>query len=245
MARGGVEWAVLSDDEHDCSYLPGQLARMPLRLPLVRLGPEALDRSLEDGDRRAGPLFYRPECRQCSACELLRLPIARFQPSKSQRRVRRANDGEVAAVLQRATASERHVEIYNRHKWERGLGEGEPLSVEAYRHYYVDSGVPTWEVQYLVGGRMVAFSVLDVGQSAVSSVYHAFDPEESKRSLGTYSVLRELELFGERGYEWYYLGLWVRDCASLSYKSNFHPHQRKAGGVWREYASPDDLGAPA
>jgi arginine-tRNA-protein transferase len=240
MAQRALEWAVLADEEHDCSYLAGQTARMPMRLPLARLGPSALDASLEDGDRRAGRFFYRPECRACRACELLRLPVSRLVPSKSQRRVWRANEGEIEARVQPATATERHVEIYNRHKWERGLGAGDPMSVDAYRAYYVASGVRTWEVQYLLGGRMVAFSVLDVGERAVSSVYHAFDPDESRRSLGTYSVLKEVQLFGARGYEWYYLGLWVRDCASLAYKSGYYPHQRKAAGAWREYASADD-----
>jgi arginyl-tRNA--protein-N-Asp/Glu arginylyltransferase len=239
-------WHVVADEPHDCAYLPGRVARMPMRLPLVPLTPHRLDLRLREGDRRAGPLFYRPECPDCTACELLRVPIARFVPTASQRRVWRQNEGQVVSVLQPATATERHVEIYNHHKRARGLArdEGE-IDLETYRRYYVESGVPTCEVQYLVGGRMVAFSVLDVGRRGVSSVYHAFDPDEARRSLGTYSVLEEIRLFGARGYEWYYLGLWVGACRSLAYKSRFYPHQRRSAAGWREYAGAADVeGSP-
>lgn len=238
-----VRFVVVHDEPHPCAYLPGRTARLPLRLPRARPNPEQTDALFEVGDRRAGPTFYRPECPGCAACESLRLPMARFAPSKSQRRVRRLCEGQVEAVLGPAQATARHVEIYNRHKRERGLSSGdEDIDLETFRRYYMESGLETREVAYLVDGRLVAFSILDVGERSVSSVYHAFDPDESRRSLGTFSVLREIELFGALGFDWYYLGLWVGDCESLAYKARFFPHQRRTDGVWREYSAADAPG---
>lgn len=245
MEPGSTHWFVVSDEPHPCPYLPGRIAVLPLRFPLMRPRGPAFDRLLAEGDRRAGSFFYRTACDACHACEPLRVPITRFSPTKSQRRVWRRNEGVIEVELGPALATERHVEIYNAHKLERGLSAGEgAIDLATYRQYYVESGVETCEVRYRIGGRLVAFSVCDLGVDSVSSVYHAFDPAESGRSLGTYSVLKEIELFGSRGYAWYYLGLWVGACPSLAYKARFFPHERRRDGQWHEHREPEP-GAPS
>lgn len=234
----GRRFVIVDATPHDCPYLPGQTARLPLRLPRGPITPTEFDRLLAQGDRRAGRLLYRTQCRSCQACEALRLPLARFVPTKSHRRVLRRNEDvriEVGAPL----ATPRHLELYNRHKFERGLSQTEgPISVEEYRRYYIDTCVQTEEIRYLVGDRLIAVSLLDVGQRSASSVYHYFDPDESRRSPGVYSVLREIELCKERGFDWYYLGLWVGACASLAYKSQYYPHQRRQAGLWHTFEAP-------
>jgi arginyl-tRNA--protein-N-Asp/Glu arginylyltransferase len=237
---------VVYDEPHDCSYLPGERARHPMRLFTKPLGPGPFDLRLAEGDRRAGGLYYKTECPSCHACEALRIPIGRFLPTKSQRRLLRQNEGCVEAVLGPATATARHVEIYNAHKFGRGLARDDttPMTIADYRSYYVRSGVDTREVRYLVEGRLAAVSIVDVGAKSVSSVYHAFDPAYSALSLGNYSVMRELQMFGALGFDWYYLGLWVGASEHLSYKARYYPHQRRSLEGWREYASPDDPGSP-
>ena len=92
----------------------------------------------------------------------------------------------------------------------------------------------TVEVRYELDGLLIAVSILDLGRRSASSVYHYFDPDHGRRSLGVFSVLAELELCAGLGIEWYYLGLWVEDCKALCYKAAYRPHQRLSGGVWRE-----------
>jgi arginyl-tRNA--protein-N-Asp/Glu arginylyltransferase len=233
-----VRFLVVANETEACPYLPGQSMRLPLRMPLTRLTPEQFDHQLAEGDRRTGPLLYKPACAACSACEAIRVPVARFAPTRSQRRVVRRNERDVEVVRVRPTVTAQHLELYNRHSRERGLSLRADLATERdYRFFLIETCVDTWELQYRVAGRLVAVSILDFGRAAVSSVYHYFDPDEAWRSLGVFSVVRELELCASLGLEWYYLGLYVDACAHLNYKADYWPHQRRMSGVWQEFRS--------
>ncbi|MEI8259295.1 MAG: arginyltransferase [Deltaproteobacteria bacterium] len=230
-----MKFAVVHDETEACPYLPDRVARMPLRLPLERVSPEAFDALLEQGDRRFGPLLYRTRCPACVACEPIRVPVDRFLASKSQRRVWRRNAGQIEVEVGAPSVTPRHIELFNRHKSERGLERSpEPTSEESYRFHLVDTCVDSREVRYRVDGELAAVSVIDVGRTGVSSVYHYFDPDLADRALGVYSVLWEIAWCAEQGFEWYYLGLYVGDCRSLSYKARYRPHQRRVGGEWIE-----------
>ena len=106
------------------------------------------------------------------------------------------------------------------------------MSESSYRQWMVESCAQTIEMRYFVSGKMIAVSVLDIGADSVSSVYHYFDPEESRRSLGVYSVLWEIEWCRGRGIKWYYLGYYVRDCDHLNYKANYLPNEIKMDDGW-------------
>lgn len=232
-----MRFRVIWDQMEECSYLPGQTARLPLKLPVAPLGADDFDRLLHEGERRSGRMVYRTACPACRACEPLRVPTARFEPTASQRRVARRNDGDVRVEVGEAGLSWERLALFNRHKIERGLARGdEPLSATGYRSWLVDTCTDTREVRYHVGKKLVAVSVLDFGRTSASAVYHYFDPDEAARSLGVYSVLKEIELCAALGFEWYYLGFYVRDCKSLSYKGSYWPHERRIDGEWRAIA---------
>ena len=232
-----MPFMVVDESETECPYLPAKVACMPLRLPLAPLTPQEFDELLAEGDRRAGPFLYRTRCPACSACEALRIPVARFTPSKSQRRVARRNQGSVTMEFGAPQLTARHVELYNRHKTERGLSRHEePTTAQGYRMHVLETCVETREVRYLVDGRLVAVSILDFGEKSCSSVYHYFDPDQEDRSLGVLSVLREIDLCRELGLDWYYLGLYVKDCRALTYKASYFPHQKLLAGEWQEFS---------
>ncbi len=225
---------IVGEAPEPCPYLPGKIAVLPLRYPLERLEPEAFDRLLDEGDRRSGPVLYRPKCPACDACRALRIPVARFAPTDSQLRARKKNR-DVAVRVAKPEVTARHLEIFNRHKRERGLARDErDTDAATYRLNMVESCVETVEIRYEVGEELVAFSILDVGRKAASSVYHCFDPAHARRSLGVFSVLREVELCESLGLDWYYLGLWVDGCRALSYKATYFPHQKRVDGAWVE-----------
>ncbi len=236
-----MRFLVVANESEPCPYLPGRTMCLPLRMPLARLTREQFDVQLADGDRRTGPLLYRPTCPACTACEAIRVPTQRFRPTRSQRRVWRRNEADVEVRRVRPTVTPRHLELYNRHSRERALSLRADASTERdYRFFLVETCVDTWELQYLVAGRLVAVSILDFGVESVSSVYHYFDPDESWRSLGVYSVLKEIELCASMGADWYYLGLYVEACAHLNYKAAYWPHQRRVDGRWEEFAGPGE-----
>ena len=81
------------------------------------------------------------------------------------------------------------------------------------------------EILYFLGDRLVCAALVDVLPRAVSAVYAFYDPELRSRSLGVYSILRQIAFARERGVSHLYLGYWIEDCASMSYKANYGPHQ--------------------
>lgn len=232
---------VVHDEVETCPYLDGRSARMPLRWQFDQLTGAELDASLEAGDRRVGRMLYRTKCPACSACEPLRIPIQGFRPSKSQRKVIRKNK-DLRLLIGPATFSEEKLAMFNRHKFERGLAlRDKPMTEEGYVGWFLRSCVRTVEMQYLLDDKLVGLGILDVGRDSISSVYFYFDPDHSKRSLGTYSVLAELAWWRQQGGRHHYLGLFVEDCRRLSYKASYFPHERRVNGEWQRFETKADL----
>ena len=235
---------LVHDEEEPCPYRPGQEARMPLRWQLLPLSPEDTDQSLAEGDRRVGHMLYRTACRSCTACEPIRIPVRDFRPTRSQRRVIRRNR-DVRVAIGPATFSEEKLALYNRHKQERGLAmDDRPMTERGYRGWFVESCVETVEMRYLLGDRLVGVGILDLGRLDASSVYFFFDPDESRRSLGVFSVLVETAWLRLQGGRHHYLGLYVADCGPLAYKARYFPHERLIDGRWWRFDSPDAAPRP-
>lgn len=227
---------VVHDELEPCPYLPGRVARLPLRWQFHDLTPAEFDLSLALGDRRVGRMLYRTACPECAACEPLRIPVQRFEPGKSHRRVLRRNE-DLRVELGPAHFSEEKLDLYNRHKFERGLAKDESLMTRrGYEGWFLRSCTRTWEMRYLLGSKLVGLGILDVGELDTSSVYFFFDPDESKRSLGTFSTLVEIETLRRRGGRYHYMGLYVAECRHLSYKAAYFPHERRLDGRWQEIA---------
>ena len=229
---------VVHDATEPCPYLEGKTARLPLRQALQRVSPADFDEQLALGDRRSGPFLYRPSCPTCQACEPLRLPVADLELTRSQRRVWKKNQ-DVTVEMANASFSEEKLALYNRHKQERGLARTEnAMDQRGYTSWFLRSCVRTLELRYRVGERLVGVSILDAGARDLSSVYFYFDPDESDRSLGTWSVLFEARWLHQQGGRYYYLGLYAQGSRHIEYKSRFYPHERLIGGVWTRFTGP-------
>lgn len=223
----------MHDELEPCPYLDGQVARLPLRWQFDDLAPSAFDDSLARGDRRVGRMLYRTSCPSCQACEALRIPVADFAPSRSQRRAARRNQ-DVRVEVGAACYSDEKLELYNRHKVERGLARHEkPMTRRGYEGWFLRSCTRTMEMRYHLGKQLIGVGIVDVGALDSSSVYFFFDPDESRRSLGTWSTALEVEWQRRRGGRFHYLGLYVEECRHLSYKAAFLPHERRVDGEWR------------
>ena len=221
---------IIDATPHPCPYLSEETAVLPLRYYRSNVSPVELDALLASSDRRVGRLLYRPSCPDCAACEGIRIPVQEFRRSKSERRViNRNRDLEVS--IGPAIVDEGRLALFNRHKLERGLAK-EPTTAEHYRNWLVLSCARTIEVRYHLEGRLVGLSILDVGATSASSVYFYFDPDLPRRSLGTLSVLAEVEWLRQQGKQFYYLGLYIEKSPHMNYKARFRPHERLVDGEW-------------
>ncbi|MAC26911.1 MAG: arginyltransferase [Sandaracinus sp.] len=228
---------LVHDATEACPYLEGRTARMPLRLPVRALTRSELDDRLARGDRRHGALFYRPTCPECQACQAIRLP-ADFPLSKSQRRVFNRGERELRVEIGSPTVSDERVALYDAHRFGRGLArpEATPMDPLSYQRFLVDRQCDAFELRYFDrDDRLVAVAVTDRGERAMSAVYCYYDPSLPKLSLGTYSILKQLELCQRWDLDWLYLGLYIEGCDAMSYKARFQPHERLVDGTWTRF----------
>ena len=91
------------------------------------------------------------------------------------------------------------------------------------------------EMRYRVDGRLIGVGIIDVGREDSSSVYFYFDPDESRRSLGVFSVMVEVAWLRTQGGRFHYLGLYVDDCRHLLYKAQYQPHERLIECRWEGF----------
>ena len=47
--------------------------------------------------------------------------------------------------------------------------------------------------------------------------------------------MKQLELCRTWGLRYLYLGLYIRECPSMAYKSRYLPHERRISGRWRRF----------
>ncbi len=187
---------------------------------------------LETNHRRSGWTVYRPVCRGCTACLPLRVPVATFQPTKSQRKaLNRNRDVTVELGPLEPTEEKRRLhDAFVRARFaDRDGGFG---SLAEYAQCFGTSPVTTREMRLRVGDRLVGLGIVDLLPDVVSSVYFFFDPTEARRSLGTFSALREVELARETGRRYVYLGYWIAGCREMDYKARFRPCEVLRDGAW-------------
>jgi len=227
---------VVFDMPHVCSYLPEQTARLPYRMPLERLSPQQLDQRLLEGDRRSGVHLYRTACPTCRACEPIRLDINRFKPDATQRRMQRKGDALLEVQIGEPIIDRQRVRLFNLHRDGRGLNRGEaPLDEHEYAEFLTNTCCDTLELSYWYQGQLVAIAIVDAGQNALNAVYCHYDPSFRLLSLGTYSVLRQVEFCRATGRQYLYLGFYIAASPHMSYKARLHPHERLIAGHWREF----------
>ena len=227
---------VFFDARHPCAYLPEQMARLPYRRPEAKLRPADFDQRLAEGDRRNGIYLYRTECPACQACQSLRLEIANFRPNATQRRMQRRGAALLRVVVGEPVVDSRRVQLFNQHRECRDLAAGDTaINRQSYAEFLTESCCNTQEFAYWHEDRLVAVAIADLGQEALSAVYCFYDPEFRPLSLGTYSILRQVQFCRETNRRYLYLGFFIAQSQHMSYKARFLPHERLIGGRWTTF----------
>lgn len=227
------------DDPRPCAYLPSRQAELEYRI-LVDVSATELEVLLERGWRRFGPAYFRPRCERCSECVSLRIVVANFRPSRSQRRASRAHGElrvEIGAPKTDSTRLALHQAWHQGREATRGW-EPSALTGQDYATQFAFPSVTGREMAWYQGENLVAVSLIDLTPTAVSAAYFYYSPAIAAGSPGVANVLRCVDLARATGRRYVYLGYRVLDCPSLRYKANFTPHELLQG-------RPGDEEAPA
>ena len=214
-----------------CSYLPSEVCRLDYRL-VPSLDDAKFADLLNRGWRRFGYQLFRPRCPMCARCRSLRVKAADFQPNKAQRRALAKNQ-DVRLEVRLASVSAAHVDLYNRYHGfmaaEKGWAEQTITQQEYAEHFLGGQFRFGFDFLYFLGANLVAVGLVDVTAQASSSAYFFHEPSLRERSLGTFSMLKELEYARERQIAYHYLGYWVPECESMRYKGTYRPMELLVG----------------
>jgi arginyl-tRNA--protein-N-Asp/Glu arginylyltransferase len=193
--------------------------------------PEMMDSLWAAGWRHFGAQFYRyslhADGERFRLVQPLRVSLAQFTPSASQRRILRRN-ADVEVRFQPPTLDAVRHALFEQHK--RRFTENVPPNLEAFlgpEPGKIPSAMV--EVSAWLDGRLAAVSYLDLGREGASSVYGVFDPELTRRSLGIATMLWELDHARKHGCRYYYPGYAYHSPSSMDYKKQF------AGTEWYDW----------
>jgi arginyl-tRNA--protein-N-Asp/Glu arginylyltransferase len=185
--------------------------------------PVQIDMLLAGGWRHFGPHFFRyslgvyeEEIRKVIP---LRVQLERYKLSKSQRRILRNNADLETAIKPVEITDETH-DLFERHK--SRFKSGVPATIYDFLSSETAGG-PTdmLEVSVRRDGKLLAASFFDIGETAISSIYGIFDPEERDRSLGIFTMLTEIEYALANGKTLYYHGYAYDGPSYYDYKKRF------------------------
>lgn len=212
--------------ESRCSYLEGKIQIMHHKV-IDRCDLLSCQELLERGYRRFGKNYFRPLCPSCQECQSIKIDVENFEFSKSRRRVLH-KASNIRSYIQKPSMTKEHLNLFEKYHLSMRDKKGweyTPTTPQNYYSSFVEGHNEFgYEVLYFLEEKLVGVDLIDILEDGISSIYFYYDPDLSYYSLGKLSLLNQI-LFAKRTKKrWIYLGYYVKECPSLSYKSEYKPY---------------------
>jgi leucyl-tRNA---protein transferase len=230
-----------------CPYLDGRMER---KLFTALQGDQAQrlnDTLSKQGFRRSQNVLYRPSCAECSACLSARIRVADFKPSRTQRKILKANQH----LKRNATspwATEDQYNLFRRYLDARHADGGmADMDVFEFAAMVEETPIKSRVIEYtrpaakgMRNAPLTVVSLTDVFDDGLSMVYSFYDPDFTELSLGTFAILDHINIAREAGLPYVYLGYWVPGSRKMGYKAGFSALEIFKGGEWVDLGDPND-----
>jgi arginine-tRNA-protein transferase len=200
----------------------------------------------KQGFRRSQNVLYRPSCAECTACMSARIRVADFAPSRSQKRTIRRNS-DLNRRASSPWATEEQFGLFRRYLDSRHADGGmADMDIFEFAAMIEETPIRSRIIEYehrpedaLVRGDLAAVCLTDVLDDGLSLVYSFYEPDQPRRSLGTYVILDHVEIAREAGLPYVYLGYWVPGSPKMGYKAGFDALEIYKNGAWQGIGEPD------
>lgn len=209
-----------------CSYLKDKQQTAHYKI-LSECSTAYCSTLVQRGWRRFGKMFFRPICADCQECQSIKIDVINYNFSKSERRIIKKNTN-MRSIIQTPTVSYEHINLFNKYHdymHENKNWDNNQTDIKSYYTSFV-SGHDNfgYEILYYDEDKLIGVDLIDILEDGISSIYFYYDPEYRHLSLGKYSLYRQINLAKVLKKPWIYLGYYVKDCPSLSYKNQFSPY---------------------
>lgn len=218
-----------------CPYIAGRVERK-LFTRLEGNDAAQINSTLtQAGFRRSHDVIYRPVCQGCNACIPVRIPVERFHPSASQKRISKRN-ADMKSDLLAPIATDEQYDLFRRYQRQRhGGGDMAQMGPGDYQAMVEEGGIAGAVLEIRDDAHtLVATMLMDRLRDGVSAVYSFFDPDRPRNSLGTYMILALIEAVSAAGGQHVYLGYWIRESEKMAYKARFRPIQALGPNGWQD-----------
>ena len=189
---------------------------------------------LAHGMRHFGEYYFRPRCLNCHDCVPIRLRAADYCITRSQKRALQASS-QVEIRLGRPQYSEEKFKLYLDHKTRFVSLQDDVEDEENFRLSFYAKTPFGMEFEYFLDGKLIGVALADVTRKTFSAIYTFYSTEHSQLSLGTFSIVKQIEFCKRRGIPYFYMGYFIAKNKSLTYKSNFRPNEVYINHEWRPF----------
>jgi len=211
---------------YSCGYLPNKLAQSLIASPQHLIDAHIYSGLIQQGFRRSGKFAYRPHCETCRECVPVRVSVADFTPSRSQKRAFKQHQNLTITILP-IDFHEEHYQLYAayqiaRHTNSESENDEKPEQddVEQYKNFLCQTNVESVMVEFRENEKLKMVSVIDIVLDGISAVYTFYDTSDSRASFGTYNVLWQIEWAKTLHIPYLYLGYWIKESKKMAYKQN-------------------------
>ncbi|MSP39297.1 MAG: arginine-tRNA-protein transferase [Deltaproteobacteria bacterium] len=189
----------------------------------LRASPGKMDQLWSQGWRHFGIIFvrYRTSTHSEKLFNVLplRIDLARFALSRSQKRVL-AKNLDTDVVLRPSFIDEEKSALFEKHRVR--FNENVPTSLFNFLSPNpAKAPCANLELCIYQDSQLLGVTFLDIGENATSAVYAIFDPAQAKRSLGILMMLHSIRLSRTQGRRYYYPGYAYREPFTYDYKKKF------------------------
>lgn len=224
-----------------CPYIKGKIEQKFIVYPIGENIMEQFNALAEFGFRRSLNIAYKPMCSHCNACQAVRVIVDEFAETKSMKRIWNKNKDIIAKEINNNPTKEQF-KLFQKYLRARHDEDGMiKMTFNDYKEMIQDSPVETKIIEFRKKNmekeknELLAAVLFDRMADHLSMVYSFFNPDENKRSLGTYIIMHHIRKAKKEGLPYCHLGYWIKENKQMEYKDKFVPQERFINTQWKKF----------